>query len=68
MFSLSNQCVASSTVTPPYVPDVKSATDTSNFDVDEADLRNSEVLPPSSHAAFTGNHLPFLGYTFTRNR
>ncbi|XP_041468189.1 serine/threonine-protein kinase MRCK alpha-like isoform X2 [Lytechinus variegatus] len=52
---------------PPYVPDVKSATDTSNFDVDEADLRNSEVLPPSSHAAFTGNHLPFLGYTFTRN-
>ncbi|XP_030854470.1 serine/threonine-protein kinase MRCK alpha isoform X2 [Strongylocentrotus purpuratus] len=54
-------------MTPPYVPDVKSATDTSNFDVDEADLRNSEVLPPSSHAAFTGNHLPFLGYTFTRN-
>lgn len=52
---------------PPYVPDVKSATDTSNFDVDEADLRNSEVMPPSSHAAFTGNHLPFLGYTFTRD-
>ncbi|XP_072165583.1 serine/threonine-protein kinase MRCK alpha-like [Diadema setosum] len=52
---------------PPYIPDVKGATDTSNFDVDEADLRNSEVMPPSTHAAFTGNHLPFLGYTFTRN-
>ncbi|XP_071961826.1 serine/threonine-protein kinase MRCK alpha-like [Antedon mediterranea] len=54
-------------MTPPYIPDVKSPTDTSNFDVDESDLKNSEAMPPNTHAAFSGNHLPFVGFTFTRN-
>ncbi|XP_022088985.1 serine/threonine-protein kinase MRCK alpha-like [Acanthaster planci] len=54
-------------MTPPYKPDVKSPTDTSNFDVDETDLKQSETVPPNTHAAFTGNHLPFVGFSFTRN-
>ncbi|XP_033101153.1 serine/threonine-protein kinase MRCK alpha-like isoform X2 [Anneissia japonica] len=54
-------------MTPPYIPDVKSPTDTSNFDVDESDLKNSEAMPPNTHAAFSGNHLPFVGFSFTRN-
>ncbi|XP_038071519.1 serine/threonine-protein kinase MRCK alpha-like isoform X2 [Patiria miniata] len=54
-------------MSPPYKPDVKSPTDTSNFDVDETDLKQSETVPPNTHAAFTGNHLPFVGFSFTRN-
>ncbi|XP_078000792.1 serine/threonine-protein kinase MRCK alpha-like isoform X2 [Glandiceps talaboti] len=52
---------------PPYIPEVSSPTDTSNFDVDDNDFRASESVPPASHAAFTGNHLPFVGFTFTRD-
>ena len=55
-------------MSPPYKPDVKSPTDTSNFDVDETDLKQSETVPPNTHAAFTGNHLPFVGFSFTRDR
>ena len=55
-------------MTPPYIPEVSGATDTSNFDVDDADLKQSDQVPPNSHSAFTGNHLPFVGFTFTRNR
>ncbi|XP_012579821.1 PREDICTED: serine/threonine-protein kinase MRCK beta [Condylura cristata] len=49
----------------PYIPDVSSPSDTSNFDVDDDMLRNAEMLPPSSHAGFSGLHLPFIGFTFT---
>ncbi|XP_064621934.1 serine/threonine-protein kinase MRCK alpha-like isoform X5 [Lineus longissimus] len=51
---------------PPHIPDVSSATDTTNFDVDENEFRQ-DSLPPSMHAAFTGHHLPFIGFTFTRD-
>ncbi|MBN3304706.1 MRCKG kinase, partial [Amia calva] len=50
---------------PPHVPEVSSPADTSNFDVDDETLRNSETLPPSSHSSFAGNQLPFVGFTFT---
>lgn len=74
----------------PYIPDVSSPTDTSNFDVDDDVLKNpvrtlirvaessrcvgvaecvcvQEISPPSSHTGFTGQHLPFVGFTFTTN-
>ncbi|XP_048525385.1 serine/threonine-protein kinase Genghis Khan isoform X2 [Dendroctonus ponderosae] len=50
----------------PYVPEVSSPTDTSNFDVDDADIRISDALPPTTNSAFTGLHLPFIGFTFTQ--
>ncbi|XP_061462405.1 serine/threonine-protein kinase MRCK gamma isoform X2 [Rhineura floridana] len=50
---------------PPYTPEVASPADTSNFDVDDDMLKESETLPPVSHAAFSGHHLPFVGFTFT---
>ncbi|CAH1790920.1 unnamed protein product [Owenia fusiformis] len=50
----------------PYIPEVSSATDTSNFDVDDTDFRPSDAVPPNSHSAFTGHHLPFVGFTFTK--
>uniref|UniRef100_A0A8C3PR00 Serine/threonine-protein kinase MRCK beta n=1 Tax=Calidris pygmaea TaxID=425635 RepID=A0A8C3PR00_9CHAR len=49
----------------PYIPDVSSPSDTSNFDVDDDVLRNPEVVPPSSHTGFSGLHLPFVGFTYT---
>ncbi|XP_058147258.1 serine/threonine-protein kinase MRCK beta isoform X1 [Dasypus novemcinctus] len=51
----------------PYIPDVSSPSDTSNFDVDDDVLRNtvSEILPPGAHTGFSGFHLPFIGFTFT---
>ncbi|CAG4960610.1 unnamed protein product [Parnassius apollo] len=50
----------------PFVPDVSSPTDTSNFDVDDTDVRLSEAVPPPPpSAAFSGRHLPFVGFTFT---
>ncbi|XP_053553398.1 serine/threonine-protein kinase MRCK beta isoform X2 [Bombina bombina] len=49
----------------PYIPDVSSPSDTSNFDVDDDILRNPEVIPPSSHSGFSGFHLPFVGFTYT---
>ncbi|CAB3256072.1 unnamed protein product [Arctia plantaginis] len=50
----------------PFVPDVSSPTDTSNFDVDDTDIRLSEAVPPpSASSAFSGLHLPFIGFTFT---
>ncbi|XP_076803724.1 serine/threonine-protein kinase MRCK alpha-like isoform X2 [Clavelina lepadiformis] len=59
-------------MTPPYQPEFSSPTDTSNFDVDDLDLKpaSPDSLPPpprSSHSAFSGNHLPFIGFSFTSN-
>ena len=51
----------------PYVPEVSSPTDTSHFDVDDSDFTHTDSVPPSTNAAFTGHHLPFLGFSFTSN-
>lgn len=51
----------------PYIPEVSSPTDTSNFDVDDNDVRPSDAVPPTTNPAFSGHHLPFVGFTFTRN-
>ncbi|CAF5203444.1 unnamed protein product, partial [Rotaria magnacalcarata] len=53
--------------TAPYVPVVNSPSDTSNFDVDDIEPSNKDVVPPVSHAAFTGHHLPFIGFTHSAN-
>ncbi|XP_014233226.1 serine/threonine-protein kinase Genghis Khan isoform X1 [Trichogramma pretiosum] len=51
---------------PPYVPEVSSPTDTSNFDVDDNDVRSSDAVPPSANSAFSALHLPFVGFSFTQ--
>lgn len=50
----------------PYIPEVSSPTDTSNFDVDDNDVRLSDAVPPAANPAFSGLHLPFVGFTFTQ--
>ncbi|XP_045464345.1 serine/threonine-protein kinase Genghis Khan isoform X2 [Harmonia axyridis] len=50
----------------PYIPEVSSPTDTSNFDVDDTDVRLSDAMPPTANNAFTGLHLPFIGFTFSQ--
>lgn len=52
--------------TAPYIPEVSSPTDTSNFDVDDTDLRSADVLPPTANSVFSTLHLPFLGFTYTQ--
>ncbi|UYV73630.1 gek [Cordylochernes scorpioides] len=54
----------------PYIPEVSSPTDTSNFDVDENDLKTKvrESTPPSCNPIFSGLHLPFVGFTYTFGR
>lgn len=51
----------------PYIPEVSSPTDTSNFDVDDNDVRLSDAVPPTANPAFSGLHLPFIGFTFTQS-
>ena len=53
--------------TAPYIPEVSSPTDTSNFDVDDNDIRQSDAQPPAHNPAFGGLHLPFVGFSFTLN-
>lgn len=56
----------------PYIPEVSSPTDTSNFDVDDTDIRSfidrlSDAVPPTAaNPAFSGHHLPFIGFTYTQ--
>ncbi|GIX85259.1 hypothetical protein CEXT_551051 [Caerostris extrusa] len=52
----------------PYIPEVSSPSDTSNFDVDETDLKGSDSVPPSSNSVFSGLHLPFVGFTFSSKK
>ena len=52
--------------TAPYIPEVSSPTDTSNFDVDDNDIRQSDAQPPPHNPAFSGLHLPFVGFSFTQ--
>ena len=40
--------------TAPYIPEVSSPTDTSNFDVDDNDIRQSDAQPPATNPAFSG--------------
>ncbi len=56
-------CVSAPPVTPPYKPEVLGATDTSNFD--PVETQQATVPPPRSSSTFAGNHLPFLGFSFT---
>jgi serine/threonine-protein kinase MRCK len=51
----------------PYIPMTSSPTDTSNFDVDDAENRAIETLAPAGNPIFSGHHLPFIGFTFTKN-
>ncbi len=46
---------------------MSSPTDTSNFDVDDNDLRQCDTQPPQHNSAFSGLHLPFAGFSFTIN-
>ncbi|EDQ92081.1 uncharacterized protein MONBRDRAFT_22890 [Monosiga brevicollis MX1] len=48
----------------PYMPQLVGATDTSNFD--EVDVKSDIVARPSQPKQFSGQHLPFVGYTFSR--
>ncbi|KAK7481172.1 hypothetical protein BaRGS_00027605 [Batillaria attramentaria] len=51
----------------PFKPEVTGATDTSNFDVDDSEVKHTDTVPPTTHSAFKGHHLPFIGFTFTEN-
>ncbi|KAI8784639.1 serine/threonine-protein kinase MRCK alpha [Biomphalaria glabrata] len=51
---------------PPFKPEVTSATDTSNFDVEDMEFKHTDTVPPTSHATFKGHHLPFVGFTYTK--
>ncbi|XP_046301269.1 serine/threonine-protein kinase MRCK gamma isoform X3 [Marmota monax] len=51
--------------TAPYIPELRGPMDTSNFDVDDDTLNHPGTLPPPSHGAFSGHHLPFVGFTYT---
>lgn len=47
----------------PVVPELSGDTDTRNFDDIEDEKGDNEHFPTPK--AFTGNHLPFIGFTFS---
>ena len=49
------------------MPDLSSDEDTRNFDdeIDKDDSSSEETFPTPK--AFVGNHLPFIGFTFSNN-
>ncbi|XP_014668745.1 PREDICTED: serine/threonine-protein kinase MRCK alpha-like [Priapulus caudatus] len=49
----------------PYNPGVTGETDTSNFDCDDVDFKPYDASPPKAHIAFSGHHLPFIGFTYS---
>ncbi|XP_059146890.1 rho-associated protein kinase 1-like isoform X3 [Physella acuta] len=49
---------------PPVVPELSSDVDTSNFDDIEKDETPEETFQPPK--AFAGNHLPFIGFTYSK--
>uniref|UniRef100_A0A673J1L6 non-specific serine/threonine protein kinase n=1 Tax=Sinocyclocheilus rhinocerous TaxID=307959 RepID=A0A673J1L6_9TELE len=53
---------------PPYRPDVSDATDTSNFDVLDDCLSDTESLSDVMERAPVGLHLAFVGYSYTATR
>jgi serine/threonine-protein kinase MRCK len=54
--------------TPPYIPEVTSPYDTSNFDTEDDPKTKEVVLPMNKNSiGFKGYHLPFIGFTFTEN-
>jgi len=50
---------------PPVVPDITCDTDTSNFDDIEDDRSMEETFPVPK--AYAGNHLPFIGFTYSKD-
>ena len=50
---------------PPVVPDLNGDDDSSNFDEVEADDAPEENFPVPK--AFAGNHLPFVGFTYSKD-
>ncbi|GFN77047.1 rho-associated protein kinase [Plakobranchus ocellatus] len=50
---------------PPVVPELSSDVDTSNFDEIEKDESPEETFQPPK--AFAGNHLPFIGFTYSKS-
>ena len=50
---------------PPVVPDLNGDDDTSNFDDIEIDDSPDENFPQPK--AFVGNHLPFIGFTYSKD-
>jgi len=56
-------------VEPPYVPEISSNDDTSHFD-DSGIEDTPDVLgasEPKRTMPFSGNHLPFVGFSFSRH-
>lgn len=50
---------------PPVVPELSGDADTRNFDEIEKDESPDENFPTPK--AFAGNHLPFVGFTYSRD-
>lgn len=50
------------------MPEVSCATDTSNFDLDDDPRKREELYVAASVRDFKGYHLPFIGFTYTKNR
>ena len=57
--------LAPSPAVPPVVPDLTSDVDTSNFDEIEPEDHPEENL--QAPKTFTGNNLPFIGFTYNKS-